>query len=158
MNWRRIYRVIKRSKKERPKDIIPLYLQYAIKEIGVKEIPGEEENPRINEYHAVCNIKGEDRGWCSSFLCWCMEQAGLKHTSSALARSWLEWGDYVEKPQVGDIVIFKRGTEPWMGHTAIYMGKRGNLINVLGGNQTDMVCVSRYPEKKLLGYRRVSII
>ena len=157
MNWPSIFRRWYRPQ-IRYNNIIPLYLQYAIKEMGVSEIPGDEENPRINEYHAICNMKGEDRGWCSSFLCWCMAQSGIKHPGSALARSWLTWGSPVYTPEIGDICVFKRGNEAWMGHSTLFMGQTDNIISCLGGNQDNKVKISSYTESRLLGFRRPSIL
>ena len=140
------------------KSIIPLHVQYALNEIGVTEYPGEGSNPRIVEYLSVVGFNDEKYGWCSAFLCWSMAGAGLKHTGSALARSWLEWGSPVETPQLGDICVFKRGIDPLYGHCAIYLDMKDGLITVLGGNQGNAVRISRYYDKQLLGYRRINII
>ena len=42
--------------------------------LGVAEIAGKEQNPRILEYHASCNWKNnrlatkDETSWCSSFV------------------------------------------------------------------------------------------
>lgn len=130
--------------------------EYAKQEIGVKEILGGEHNPRILEYHATTTLKATDdeTSWCSSFVNWCVIQAGLKGTNSAAARSWLTWGHETKEPKEGDIVVFKRGNPP-SGHVAFFVKKEGNFIHVLGGNQSDQVKVSAYKAEDLLSYRRV---
>eukprot|EP01156_Anaeramoeba_ignava_P011257 Anaeramoba_ignava/a482504_22.p5 GENE.a482504_22~~a482504_22.p5 ORF type:complete len:143 (+),score=5.17 a482504_22:255-683(+) len=61
---------------------------------GVTEIRGRKHNPRIIEYHKSTTLRAsnDETAWCSSFVNWCIEQAGLKGTDSAAARSWLKWG------------------------------------------------------------------
>ena len=39
------------------------------------------------------------------------------------------------------------------GHVAIYVGKSGGRVSVLGGNQGDKVQVSNYSAGRVLGYR-----
>ena len=92
-------------------------------------------------------------GNCSSFVNWCVEQAGLRGTRSAAARSWLDWGTAVDLPQEGDIVILRRGNPP-SGHVGFFVKSAGDIIYVLGGNQSDQVKVSGYKRGDLLGYRR----
>jgi len=53
----------------------------------------------------------------------------------------------------GCMVVFQRGSSPTSGHVAFYLETRGTGILVLGGNQSNSVCVSSYPAGKLLGYR-----
>lgn len=63
------------------------------------------------------------------------------------------WGKRLTEPREGCIVVFKRGTNPKSGHVAFYVGKDGDYIRALGGNQGDMVKVSRFPATSVLGYR-----
>lgn len=127
-------------------------------EIGTKEKPGPQHNKRIIEYHATTTLKAtaDEVSWCSSFVNWCVTQAGLKGTNSAAARSWLKWGTPVETPREGDIVVFSRGSNPQSGHVGFYVERVGDVIKVLGGNQSDQVKISNYPVGSLLGYRRSS--
>ena len=129
---------------------------YAKNEIGTKEIAGDADNQRIIEYHATTTLKAtsDEVSWCSSFVNWCVIQAGLKGTNSAAARSWLKWGMPVDLPQEGDIVIFKRGTNPASGHVGFYVRTLGDNVYVLGGNQSNTVKISVYKRGDVLGYRR----
>ena len=63
-----------------------------------------------------------------------------------------------------DVVILKRGgggNQPGpevieaKGHVGLYAGHEGTKILLLGGNQSDAVCVARYPANRLLGIRRL---
>lgn len=130
----------------------------AMKELGQTEIVGKADNPRIIEYLKAVDINDEitlhdEIAWCSAFVNWCIQQAGGKGTRQAAARSWLNWGKSVEKPEVGDIVIFRRPPSKWMGHVG-FVYEVGPLgYKVLGGNQSNQVCLKNYSSSKVLGFR-----
>ena len=142
-------------------DPVPPWLVIAYHELGQHEIPGSQENKRINDYHAATTLGrvSEKWAWCSSFVNWVMEKAGFDPTRSAAAKSWLKWkgGRLLnlakEKPQRGDIVVFHRGKK-WQGHVGFYIDETRSGINVLGGNQHDEVNISTYSPKKLAGVIR----
>lgn len=130
----------------------PPWYHVAMGEVGTKEFqPGS--NPQIEKYHASTSIGSspDDVPWCSSFVNWCMEQAGIKGTVSAWARSWLNWGEELTIPRLGCIVVLARGSG---GHVGFYRGS-GDLgkIEVLGGNQSNQVRFSFYNRGDILGYR-----
>lgn len=127
-------------------------------ESGVEEISGKEHNPKIIEYHQTTSLKATDdeTSWCSSFVNWCVEVSGFQGTKSAAARSWLNWGESLNEPREGCIIVFKRGNKPWQGHVGFYIGSQDNHILVLGGNQGNEVNISSYPKSRLLGYRWLS--
>ena len=135
---------------------IPEWLRIAEKERGTMEIVGPgEHNPRILDYHSATSLKATDdeTPWCSAFVCWVMEQAGYRSTRSAAALSWLRWGKVLPGPQVGAIVVFRRGNA-WQGHAGfIYNHSDDELIAVLGGNQSNRVNVTPYKRSKVAGYR-----
>ena len=130
-------------------------LEVAQGELGVFEKPGPGNNARIVEYHASTSIGASDDAvpWCSSFLNWCVEQAGYAGTDSPAARSWLQWGKAIDTPVKGCIVVLERGMASWQGHCGLYMGEDGDSIEVLGGNQGDAVNIRKYPKSKVLGFR-----
>jgi uncharacterized protein (TIGR02594 family) len=135
----------------------PLWLKIALAEIGVKEVLGAKNNPRIIEYHAKTSLKAssDEVPWCAAFVNWCLAEAGKNGTNSASARSFLRYGAPVlDDFKRGDILIFKRGKEPWMGHVAFYLGQTGDLFKVVGGNQSNMVKISYYKKSDLIGVRR----
>ncbi|CAB4173770.1 TIGR02594, TIGR02594 family protein [uncultured Caudovirales phage] len=136
--------------------MIPAWLEIALREMGVKEVPGAESNPRITQYASATTLaaSSDEVPWCSSFACWCLEQAGIKSTRSAAARSWLDWGQVLEQPREGAIVVFRRGTPP-SGHVSFYVGPDADpaYCRCVGGNQGDMVKASRYPIADILGIR-----
>ena len=136
--------------------------------IGIKEVGGSVDNPQIMAMLKLDNDwpEADEVPWCSAFanyICWLLR---LPRSKSLRARSWLTVGSGVplSEAKVGDIVVLKRGKgdQPGPevieapGHVGFYAGVMGEFIEVLGGNQSDTVKVSRYPKSKLLGIRRLT--
>jgi len=131
------------------------HIEIAKRELGTTEIPGAEDNPRIVKY-GKGTTKDDETPWCSYFVSWVCEQAGLPFTNKGTARSWLEIGNPVEKPKVGDVVVYWRGKKDgWQGHVGFYMGENNGKIKTLGGNQRNKVSISEYGKDRVLGYRRL---
>jgi uncharacterized protein (TIGR02594 family) len=133
----------------------PLWLDIAENEIGIKEAPGDADNPRILEYAQATSLGAREDAvpWCSAFVNWCMKEANVPRTNSAAARSWLNWGQELVNPRTGCVVVLKRGDNPVQGHVAFYVGEGTGQIRLLGGNQSDQVKVSQFPKSMVLGYR-----
>lgn len=132
------------------------WMNVAKAETGQKEVPGEaENNPRVLEYLATCGAKykTDETPWCSAFANWAMIRAGKQGTNSALARSWLKWGEPIDEPRYGCVVVFKRGTSNWQGHVGFFVRTEGDKILVLGGNQSNTVSIAPRAKSDLLGYR-----
>ena len=123
-------------------------------ELGQAEGGRGPDNPRIVEYHATTKdgAAPDSVPWCSSFVNFCVEEAGVKGTRSKSARSWLKWG--VEAPDLvpGCIVILARGTAP-KGHVGFYAGRLNGRIEILSGNQRDKVSVASYDADRVIGRR-----
>ena len=134
----------------------PAWMAVASGELGVATFPPGQSNPRVEQYHALTNISGYDdkASWCSSFINWCLGQVGIAGTGSALARSWLAWGEALEGPREGCIVVLSRD-EPdgWRGHVGFYLHSDATHVHLLGGNQLDQVRQHFYPLAAVLGYR-----
>ncbi len=160
--WSYKHYLSKIARVTRPDGDFP-WMAIAEAEKGVFEFPGTGNNPRVLEYFsAVTNLSAsavsrDETPWCSAFANWCLAQAGLEGTKSALARSWLDWGQPVDTPVRGCLVVFER--EVVFGHVGFYLDETENEIKVLGGNQqnpeTKIFEVSEkyYPKANLLGYR-----
>lgn len=132
------------------------WFEVAKMELGISEIKGEEDNPRIVEYHATTTLKAQDdeTSWCSAFVNWCFSQCGIIGTRAANARSWMNWGDELLEPKKGCVVVFWReDRKSWKGHVGFYVSETETHIEVLGGNQGNQVSHKYYPKERLLGYR-----
>lgn len=97
--------------------------------------------------------------WCAAFVNAVLGASGGEGTGRLNARSFLEWGNPVDRPTPGDVAVFSRGDpNGWQGHVGFFAGyetKNGERhVRVIGGNQGDSVSEALYPESRLLGFRR----
>ncbi|HEX8481437.1 MAG TPA: TIGR02594 family protein [Allosphingosinicella sp.] len=139
----------------------PPWYQIALQEMATRVAEGgPEDHPRILEYLATCNDLEEGEAerdstpWCSAFVNWCLARAGFGGTDSGWARTWAEWGEPIERPRLGAVAVWARGRkspgEPVVtGHVGFLAEDLGDSLIVLGGNQSDCVCLKAYPK---LGY------
>jgi uncharacterized protein (TIGR02594 family) len=132
------------------------WLDSAMKEVGVHEIPGPKAEARIVWYDSFTTLKAtsDEVPWCSAFACAMMEVNGIESPKSAAARSWLSWGEPLDGPKIGAVVVFSRGTNPAAGHVGFVKDVNADgTLQVLGGNQGDKVCVATFNTSHALGYR-----
>lgn len=133
-------------------------IQTALKQLGVKEFK-DGSNPEVTKYFkAVKGNFGDDSvPWCSAFVNWCAMQEGYERSGLANARSWLTIGKATDKPFLGDVVVFWRGTKTAVtGHVALFLQIKGDKVQVIGGNQSDAVTTEWYPLSRVLGYRKIN--
>jgi len=136
------------------------WMRVARGELGVRSGPAGSSNTRITGYHAGTNIEGYDdkASWCSSFAQWCLARAGVAGTGSALARSWLTWGDALAEPRHGCIaVLWREDPGSWKGHVGFFVRFDGDDVVLLGGNQLEAVREHRYPKEQVLAWRWPSV-
>lgn len=135
--------------------------------VGMKEIPGREDNPQIL---AMLKLDGDwpehdEVPWCSAFVNYIAWLLRLPRSKSLRARSWLTVGYGVDgffNPGF-DVVVLQRGggAQPGPdvldapGHVGFYAGVDGGNILLLGGNQSNSVSVAAYPASRVLGVRRL---
>ena len=116
----------------------------------------------LREFMGVDPVRIE---WCAAFVNSVLAEAGIPgsesiHSNPLLARSFLRWGDGVDREdiQLGDIVVFPRGTEGWQGHVGFYVETVWEddveYWAILGGNQQNSVSVDLYPARRALAIRR----
>jgi uncharacterized protein (TIGR02594 family) len=127
------------------------WFDLAQSQIGVKEAPGAANTLQVIEYFQGA-AKLDSVPWCAAFVGWCLDEAGYRGTGSLMARSYLEWGIKLTKPQRGCVVVFKRGVPP-AGHVGFVDSFNASTVMCLGGNQSDAVTVTRFPRSSVLGFR-----
>jgi uncharacterized protein (TIGR02594 family) len=136
----------------------PPWLTVALQEArrGVFEVPGDGHHPRILDYHATTTLaaSADEIPWCAAFVGWCMVEVGIHPTRSAAARSWLPWGRSLgDIPALGAVAVLSRGAPP-SGHVGFYVGHSNpREILLLGGNQSNSVCIRPFPTSRVLSYR-----
>ncbi|MCH2045117.1 MAG: TIGR02594 family protein, partial [Saprospiraceae bacterium] len=128
----------------------PNWIKVAEGELGVKEIVGSAHNPRVVEYHSTTGgWKDDETPWCASFVTWVMKKAGVDGGfGTAWANSWKNFGKATDgnKPAYGAVGVLAR-------HVGFVVGKQGNHILLLGGNQGNMVKISKYSVSKFVAFR-----
>jgi uncharacterized protein (TIGR02594 family) len=129
----------------------------ALAYIGLKEIPGQDDNPEIVKMFKDVGhewVKDDETAWCAAFLGAVLERAGILSTRKLNARSYLFWGEQVHSPKMGDVVILWRvkPDSPY-GHVGFFVCFRDQSIFLLGGNQNNQVSIQAYPLNRVLGYR-----
>lgn len=132
----------------------PKWFLVAQGELGQKEIPGAENNPRIIEYLASANFEGEKNDeipWTSAFANWAFEKAGIQGTGSANPRRWLKWGVQLKEPRLGALVLLARLNG--MPSVCFFVSQTEDSILCLGGNFADAVSMTALSKDRLIGYR-----
>ena len=131
------------------------YYYYGLQEVKDRQL--------IKEITGVDPVTTE---WCAAFVNMVLLENNLPQSSTVssyplMARSFLEWGTPVDKPEKGDILIFERGNSGWQGHVAFYVSTDivdgEKYYTVLGGNQNNSVSIEKYSASKLLSIRRLDL-
>ena len=145
--------------------------EIALAELGTTEVAGPQHNSRIQLYHDFTTLDAEadEIAWCAAFVNFCIATKwgldpneylalGRPGTGRANARSFMDFGVSVAIPRAGDIAVFWRESpQSWKGHVGIVHlpdDGRGNIL-LLGGNQSNCVCIKAYDQDRLLGLRSV---
>ena len=136
----------------------------ALSQYGVTQSKGSRHNPIVLGYFWEIGhrwVATDETAWCSAFVNWVALKAKVERSNALTARSWLEVGIEVKRPQLDDVVIFWRDRKSsWKGHVGFFIAYTQDMkhIYVLGGNQNNQVNIKRYPADRLLGFRRLSSI
>jgi uncharacterized protein (TIGR02594 family) len=136
------------------------HLNVALSQYGIKEIAGSKDNPEILKYFDSLGYNGtelkDETAWCAASLNWILKTSCKPYTRKLHARSFLNVGEQVEHPQLGDIVVlWRESVKSWKGHVGLYISETEHSIYILGGNQGNTYCIKPYPKSRLLEYRRV---
>lgn len=132
----------------------PDWLTFARRFIGLKEIPGTENNPIILQwlYKLKAWWREDETPWCGLFVASCLNETGYPIAKNWMrARAWLDWGIKLDFPTVGCVVVYERVGG---GHVGFVVGRNidGHLMT-LGGNQSNKVSIAPFQTDRVLGYR-----
>lgn len=132
-------------------------LEIALKEYGTKEITGKSHNKKILEYFSEIGhawVRDDETAWCAAFVNWVLKKAGTEGTGRLNARSFLKWGQKLEQPYLGCLVVLWRISKksPY-GHVGFYINSDDDWVWILGGNQNNEVKISKYPKSRILEFR-----
>lgn len=136
----------------------PAWIVQAKTYLGQKEIKGPHHNAHILKWWKDIGapFKDDETPWCGAFVGGVLSEVGIKPVKGgASARAWRNMKVKLDKPAVGCVVVFWRGSKTGTaGHVGFVVGKdqKGNLM-VLGGNQGDAVTIRPFDTARVLGYR-----
>ncbi len=142
----------------------PSWLTRARRFIGLAELPGVKNSPELmavldwadgKQDGKTIGAQNDDEAYCSKGVCAVLEMCGIRSTRSPAAQSFKAWGQTLDDPALGAIVVFWRKTpESGLGHVGFVAGKdgSGNLM-VLGFNQADAVNVKPFSPHRVLSFR-----
>jgi uncharacterized protein (TIGR02594 family) len=101
--------------------------------------------------------------WCGAFASHCMSEAGLASTivkDSAIAANWKKWGNTAISlgatiPEGAVVVLAPAEGSDSSGHVGFYMRHLSgrSLIELLGGNQSETVRLSKFSATKIVAIR-----
>lgn len=131
----------------------PAWLVLARADIGQRETLAPNDSPWLRRMWA--GLSGSwllGQPWCGGAVAHWMSKAGFEYPRTYYrAKDWLKWGESLDVPVVGAVVVFDRAGG---GHVGLVVGKdaRGRLM-VIGGNQGDSISEAPFDMGRVLGYR-----
>jgi uncharacterized protein (TIGR02594 family) len=136
----------------------PKMIVEALKLFGTLETPGSANNPTIIAWAKevggeVADVyKADSIPWCGLFMAVVAKRAGKEIPNHPLwALSWSAFGAKSPTAALGDVLVFVRNGG---GHVGLYVGEDSSAFHVLGGNQSDRVCITRIAKNRLYAARR----
>ena len=115
--------------------------------MGTKEVLGPRSNPAIMDWATTLDIhyQGDDVPWCGLFVAHCV---GSTLQDEALpgnplgARQWERFGTSTNPRRGAVIVFWRESLASGKGHVGFYAGEDNSAYQILGGNQSDQVCLT----------------
>jgi len=136
----------------------PKMIVEALKLYGTLETPGSANNPTIIAWakevggEVADAYKADSIPWCGLFMAVVAKRADKEIPKHPLwALSWSAFGAKSPAAALGDVLVFVRNGG---GHVGLYVGEDAAAFHVLGGNQSDRVCITRVSRSRLYAARR----
>lgn len=126
--------------------------------VGTKEVLGPKSNPVIMDWAEKLDINyaGDDVPWCGLFVAHCIGltlQQEILPVNPLGARQWERFGD-ATTPRLGAVMVFWRESlASGKGHVGFYVGEDDTAYQILGGNQSDNVCLMWLSKNRLRNAR-----
>lgn len=142
----------------------PAWLARVRTYLGLKEIPGEKNNPALMSLLDLADGKkdgrtigaqNDDEAYCAKGVSAVLELSGIRSARSAWARSYAKWGQELSGPAVGAIVVFwRKSIDSTLGHVGFVVGKNADgALMVLGFNQGNAVSIAAFAPARVLSFR-----
>jgi len=143
--------------------MVSAIIDIALDLYGTKEAVGDLDNPAILQMAKDCGFvdyKHDVIAWCGLFANYVAFKAGYERSGKLNARSWLTVGELTQAPEKGDVaVLWRNKPDSLLGHVGFFINKgEDGLINLIGGNQSDMVNISPFHPARVLSYRKLKML
>ena len=133
------------------------HVLYAFEYLGYNERKNRRE---LKELTGVDPVNTE---WCAAFVNAVLHNNDYLGSDSfsdypLMARSFVSYGEQIETPEIGDIIVFPRGSTGWQGHVGFYL--RTDIINnkkyylILSGNDYNEVRINHYSARSAVAIVR----
>lgn len=136
----------------------PRMIREAMVLYGTTEFAGPRSNSVITSWAKETKTKEDDWyntdsiPWCGLFIAVVAQRAEKALPKGILsALSWSNFGTKVNDAILGDVLVFKRTGG---GHVGLYVGESKQYYYVLGGNQSDKVCITRIAKNRIFSINR----
>ncbi len=146
--------------------VLPRHMTIALGLVGTKEIVGTKHSETILGWAKELGLgdiyTNDELAWCGLFFAYVMKLAGREvKLNTKDSYDYLRALKYQSMPnvikvakgeeKVGDILIFQR---PEGGHIAFNAGETKDAFVCLGGNQSNMVCLTNISKSRLVASLR----
>lgn len=134
----------------------PIWLTYAKRQVGVKEIPGKVTSPAIRRWLMALKAwwHDDETPWCGVFVAHVFQVNGWTDLPKYYmrAKEWAGWGKALRHDQLapGAVLVFARTGG---GHVGFYIGEDSTRYYVLGGNQGNAVSYAWIKKDRLTACR-----
>ena len=131
-------------------------------------ITGSTKKLRQNEYPTDyrvfkhCRVAGRyernsNSPWSGAFVSWALQRAGVDAPKSAAIHAFQNWGDALQEPKLGCLVLIGWG-DPTPRHIGFLLMDLGDTVLIVAGNTQDSVRVQAVAKKYVLEYRMPTIL
>ena len=142
--------------------VLPKTVRIGLSLFGTTEVVGRGSNKTILDWRDTLNQSGvkitgysdDDIPWCGLFIAFVtfLRGSAAEVVEGPLwAQNWKHYGKPADKASLGDILVFVRNGG---GHVGIYIGEDIDCYHVLGGNQSNKVCITRIQKSRCIAVRR----
>lgn len=105
----------------------------ASKEVGVKELTGNNDGLRVEQYLAYTgNKKGEP--WCASFVSWVFGQAGYSRPKTAWCPALFPNSRLTKNVSPGNVFGVYFPNKRRIAHAGLVVNKKGDWLYTIEGN------------------------
>ena len=144
-------------------NVMPRTIEVGLELLGTAEVVGKGSNRTILAWRDELNLAGveiagysdDDIAWCglyAAIVCYRRMRNPKEVVKSPLwARNWAQYGVKTSVAALGDVLVFVRNGG---GHVGFYIGEDATCYHVLGGNQSNKVCITRIAKNRCIAARR----